>query len=180
MKRGMDLALSAVGLLVAAPFVLAAMLAVRFSSEGPALFAQVRVGRNGAHFKCLKLRTMYVGTPSVPTHQAAPASVTPLGRHFRRFKIDELPQLWNVLAGEMSLVGPRPCLPTQSVLIDERRRRGVYALRPGITGLAQVRGIDMSDPVQLAATDAEYLRRASIPLDFKILWSTFFRGARPI
>lgn len=176
MKRGIDLALSAVGLLVAAPFVLAAMLAVRFSSPGPALFAQVRVGRDGALFKCLKLRTMYVGTPSVPTHQAAPASVTPLGRHLRRFKIDELPQLWNVLAGEMSLVGPRPCLPTQSLLIDERRRLGVFALRPGVTGLAQVRGIDMSDPARLAQVDAEYLRRASLRLDLLLLIRTFVRG----
>lgn len=117
---------------------------------------------------------MIVGVANVPTHQAAAAHVTALGKLLRQSKLDELPQLWNVLQGEMSLVGPRPCLPTQVELIDQRRRRGVLNIRPGITGLAQVRGIDMSDPVLLAEIDAEYLRIRSFAVDLKILFRTFF------
>jgi O-antigen biosynthesis protein WbqP len=95
--------------------------------------------------------------PQVATHEASAALVTPWGRFLRRTKLDELPQLWNVLKGEMSLVGPRPCLPTQTELIIERARRGVFAARPGITGLAQLQGIDMSTPRLLAETDAKML-----------------------
>lgn len=120
---------------------------------------------------------MIIGAANVPTHQAAAAHVTALGKFLRQSKLDELPQLWNVLWGEMSLVGPRPCLPTQAELIDERRQRGVLNIRPGITGLAQVRGIDMSDPVVLAEIDAEYLRIHSFAVDLKILFRTFFVGS---
>lgn len=148
------------------------MLAIRATSPGPAILGQVRVGRDGVPFRCLKLRSMFIGTPVVPTHEAAVKQITPVGRFLRASKFDELPQLWNVLRGEMSLVGPRPCLPTQVVLIDERRRRGVYALRPGITGLAQVSGVDMSDPVACAELDARYLAERSIRLDLRILVNT--------
>jgi O-antigen biosynthesis protein WbqP len=116
---------------------------------------------------------MFAGTESVPTHEVSAVRVTPVGRFLRRTKLDELPQLWNVLKGEMSLVGPRPCMPTQATLVEARRRRGVAALRPGITGLAQVRGIDMADPEALAAIDAEYLAAASLALDLRILLGTF-------
>jgi len=102
--------------------------------------------------------------------------VTPLGRWLRRLKLDELPQLWNVLRGDMSLVGPRPCLPSQTELIAERRARGVYALRPGITGVAQVAGVDMSDPPRLAALDATYLATVSAAADLRLLLATV-RGA---
>jgi len=118
---------------------------------------------------------MLVGTASLPTHQISGPAITPAGRVLRRTKIDELPQLWNVLIGNMSLVGPRPCLPTQDELISHRQRLGVYALKPGISGLAQIRGIDMSDPRVCAEADAEYLRTKSIGLDLRILLRTFIR-----
>ncbi|MER9260591.1 sugar transferase [Mesorhizobium sp. M0619] len=174
-KRAFDLAVAALLLPLASPFVLLAMLAIRTTSPGPALFSQTRVGQHGVPFACHKLRTMVVGTPSLPSHQAPAMSVTAVGKVLRKFKIDELPQLWNVLKGEMSLVGPRPCLPTQTELIERRRQLGVLAALPGITGLAQMRGIDMSDPKLCAETDAEYLRGASIGLDVKILLGTIYR-----
>lgn len=166
--------IAAPALVLSAPIVLAAIAAIRLTSAGPVIFSQTRVGREGAPFRCHKLRTMRHGTPSVPTHEARASEVTSVGRFLRRSKIDELPQLWNVLAGEMSLVGPRPCLPTQGRLIDERRKRGVLALVPGISGLAQVNGIDMSDPVACAEKDAEYLRTRSLRLDLAILFRTVF------
>jgi O-antigen biosynthesis protein WbqP len=115
---------------------------------------------------------MHQGTKSLPTHEVGEKAITKAGRTLRRLKLDELPQLWNVLKGEMSLVGPRPCLPTQGELIERRRELGVYALRPGITGLAQVRGIDMSDPNKCAAADAEYLKHRSLRLDAEIILKT--------
>ena len=173
-KRAFDLAVAALLLPVASPFVLLAMLAIRLSSPGPALFSQTRVGRHGVPFRCHKLRTMIVGTPSLPSHQAPANSVTAAGKVLRKFKIDELPQLWNVLRGEMSLVGPRPCLPTQTELIERRKALAVLDALPGITGLAQMRAIDMSDPKLCAETDAEYLKTASIGLDIRILIGTIF------
>ncbi|KUM25866.1 lipid carrier--UDP-N-acetylgalactosaminyltransferase [Mesorhizobium loti] len=163
-------------LAVTSPIVLVAMLAVRTTSPGPAIFSQPRVGRGGALFACHKLRTMHRDTPSLPTHEAPAGSVTVVGKVLRRTKIDELPQFWNVLKGEMSLVGPRPCLPTQTELIGLRQRLGVLAALPGITGLAQIKGIDMSDPSLCAETDAAYIKAASIGLDVKILIGTFYRA----
>ena len=174
-KRAFDLVVAALLLPLASPFILLAMLAIRLSSPGPALFSQTRVGRHGVPFRCHKLRTMLVGTPSLPSHQAPANSVTAAGKLLRKFKIDELPQLWNVLRGEMSLVGPRPCLPTQTELIERRRKLGVLAALPGITGLAQMRAIDMSDPKLCAETDAAYLKTASIGLDIRIVLGTIYR-----
>lgn len=176
LKRAFDLVVAAVMLVASAPVLLVAMLAIRVSSPGPALFSQIRVGQGGAPFLCHKMRTMHRGTPSLPTHEAPVRSVTAVGRTLRRTKIDELPQLWNVLKGEMSLVGPRPCLPTQTELVEYRRALGVLSALPGITGLAQIRGIDMSDPKLCAETDAEYLRTASFGLDLRILLGTIYRG----
>lgn len=176
LARLTEASIATVGLVVLSPIILAAAIGVRATSPGPALLVQHRVGRNEAPFRCLKLRTMWKDTRAVPTHEASAGAVTPFGRFLRRTKLDELPQLWNVLRGEMSFVGPRPCLLTQEALISARRRRGVYALRPGITGLAQVRGVDMSDPERLAAIDAEYLARRSLLLDVKILLATLVPG----
>jgi O-antigen biosynthesis protein WbqP len=176
MKRAFDLVAAALGLVVVSPLLVVLAIAVRSTSEGPALFRQRRVGRGEKPFICLKLRTMHVGTASVPTHFAPAAALTPLGLTLRRWKLDELPQLWNVLTGDMSLVGPRPCLPTQHELIDERRRRGVFALRPGVTGLAQVGGVDMSNPVRCAEFDARYLASKSLKTDAEILFRTFIRS----
>jgi O-antigen biosynthesis protein WbqP len=115
---------------------------------------------------------MYSGTANVPTHQVEASAVTPFGELLRRFKIDELPQLWNVLVGDMSLVGPRPCLPSQIELVDARRRLGVFDVRPGVTGLAQVSGVDMSDANRLAEIDARYVRTQSVLGDFRLIWAT--------
>ena len=176
MKRLFDLTASACGLLFGAPIIALALLAVRRSSPGSPLFAQQRVGRHGRVFTCYKLRTMYQDTAHVPTHQAQASAVTPLGSKLRRWKLDELPQLYNVLVGDMSLVGPRPCLPSQAELIAARQRRGVLEVRPGITGLAQVQGIDMSDPERLAAVDADYVARQSFIGDVRLLIATLTGG----
>jgi O-antigen biosynthesis protein WbqP len=178
LKRPLDVAGAAVGLALLWPVILLAVVAIRATSPGPAIFLQERVGEGGKPFLCRKLRTMFLGTESMPTHQVPASRITPVGRFLRRSKLDELPQLWNVIRGEMSLVGPRPCLPTQAVLVEERRRRGVTALRPGITGLAQMRGIDMADPAVLAEVDAEYLSSVSLAVDLGILLRTFFGSGR--
>jgi len=174
MKRFFDFAVAVLGLMVSAPLLAIMMLALRLESPGPVIFAQRRIGRWGCDFTCYKLRTMYEGTGNLPSHQSQASAVTRLGRRLRKWKLDELPQLYNVLLGNMSLVGPRPCLPTQTALIDARRRQGVLEAPPGITGLAQVQGIDMSDPERLAAVDAEYVRRSSFVGDLKLLFATVF------
>lgn len=178
MKRTFDLLGAAIGLLLAGPLILALVVAIRKGSDGPGIFTQERVGRHGRVFRCHKLRTMRSGTPDVPTHMAAAAQITSIGAFLRRTKLDELPQLWNVLKGEMSFVGPRPCLPSQTELIAERNKRGVLALRPGITGLAQVNGVDMSHPVMLAEMDAQYLRERSFTGDLRLIYQTVFGAGR--
>lgn len=172
MKRLIDFTLSAGGLLVAAPLLALLVVLVRRDSPGPGIFRQDRVGRQGRAFACYKLRTMSANSPNVPTHMAQLAQVTKIGAWLRRTKLDEIPQLWNVVRGDMSLVGPRPCLPSQVELVEERRKRGVLNVRPGITGLAQVNDIDMSDPVRLAEKDAEYCKSQSLALDAKLLYQT--------
>ena len=145
---------------------------IAFVETGSAIFFQVRVGQNQRPFTLIKFRTMKRETLSVATHLADPQAVTPIGHFLRRSKLDELPQLWNVLKGEMSLVGPRPCLFSQEELIGERERLGVFAVRPGITGLAQIKGIDMSTPELLAQTDAEMLTSLGVREYFQYLWWT--------
>jgi O-antigen biosynthesis protein WbqP len=178
MKRAFDLAVSTTGLLLAGWLILVLVVVIRLTSPGPGLFRQERVGRRQERFRCWKLRTMAIDTPSVGSHLAPPGSITPLGRWLRRIKLDELPQLWNVFKGEMSLVGPRPCLPEQIELIAARERRGVFALRPGITGKAQILGVDMSDPERLARIDAEYAASRSFLADVRILAQTLFGAGR--
>lgn len=156
MLRLLDIVLAAIGLIVTAPVMLIILVLGYFDTGSP-LFTQVRVGRHQRPFTLIKFRTMRQGTESVATHLVNPAVVTPLGAMMRRTKLDELPQLWNVLKGEMSMVGPRPCLFNQEELLEARAARGVFAARPGITGLAQVQGIDMSTPALLADTDARML-----------------------
>jgi O-antigen biosynthesis protein WbqP len=172
MKRSFDIVVSIFGLAICGWLILVLSLAIRASSAGPGIFVQERVGRDQKRFMCYKLRTMFVDTPAVATHQTTIRSVTPLGRHLRRLKLDELPQLWNVLRGEMSLVGPRPCLPSQKELIEARAKRGVFGIRPGITGKAQVLGMDMSDPEKLAIVDGEYAARQSFVRDVILLVQT--------
>lgn len=172
-RGGVDLAFA---LAVAVFFwwaLLLIWLLVRLESPGPGIFAQPRVGRNGRAFVCYKFRTMRQGTPERGSHEIGPDAVTPLGRFLRRTKLDELPQIWNILRNEISLVGPRPCLPAQTRLIEERRRRGVLRLKPGISGLAQINGVDMADPERLARLDARYLALQSLTLDLRIILATF-------
>lgn len=147
-------------------------LAIRLQSPGPGIFRQERIGQDGRPFICYKFRTMFIATPNLATHQIPASSITPIGHFLRRTKLDELPQIINLLRLEMSLVGPRPCLPSQKRLLEERHKRNVLTIKPGITGLAQINGIDMSDPVLLAECDERYLKLRSLLLDLKIMIAT--------
>lgn len=171
MIRLFDFFFSLVGLVVGFP-VLVILFIIGLFDTGSPLFRQERVGRHGRPFTLVKFRTMRVDTASVASHLASSASITRFGHFLRRTKLDELPQLWNVLKGEMSLVGPRPCLFNQEELIEERRTRGVLDARPGITGLAQVNEIDMSTPVLLAETDGRMLASLKISDYFKYILMT--------
>lgn len=171
MIRLLDIIFSLVGLLLGAPLFFVIYVIGIFDTGSP-IFKQVRVGRNQKPFTLIKFRTMKLNTASVASHLADVSSITPLGKFLRRTKLDELPQLWNVLKGEMSLVGPRPCLFNQTELIAEREARSVFNCRPGITGLAQVSKIDMSTPKKLAETDALMIRELSIATYFKYMFLT--------
>lgn len=161
MIRLLDLVFSLLGLVCGSPVLLVIYL-VGLSDTGSPLFRQERVGRNQKPFILVKFRTMSLDTASVASHLASTASITKLGGFLRRTKLDELPQLWNVLKGEMSLVGPRPGLFNQTELTQARDAKGVFAVRPGITGLAQISDIDMSTPELLAETDAKMIRDMSL------------------
>ena len=172
LKRAIDLAFS-LGIVVFFWWALLIVWAlVKLDSEGPGIFAQKRIGREGHPFTFYKFRTMRVGTAQAATHEVEASSVTPIGRFLRRTKLDELPRVWNILRNELRLVGPRPSLTTQESLIEERRRRGVLELKPGLTGLAQINGIAMDDPALLAQWDARYKALRSILLDLKIILAT--------
>jgi lipopolysaccharide/colanic/teichoic acid biosynthesis glycosyltransferase len=171
MQRFFDFIFSMVGLLLGGPLFLLLWF-MGFFMIGSPLFRQTRVGRHQKPFVLVKFRTMKPGTPSVASHLADAASITRWGRFLRQTKLDELPQLWNVLKGEMSLVGPRPCLFNQEELIRERAKRGVFEARPGITGLAQTRGIDMSAPALLAETDAAMLVSLRLSDYFRYIFLT--------
>lgn len=171
MIRVFDVVLSLLGLLFGFP-VLILIYVLGLLDTGAPLFRQTRVGRGKRPFTLVKFRTMAVDTASVASHLASSASITRLGAVLRKTKLDELPQLWNVLRGEMSLVGPRPNLFNQEELIAERELRAVYDVRPGITGLAQVQGIDMSTPALLAETDQKMIRSMSISLYFSLILQT--------
>jgi O-antigen biosynthesis protein WbqP len=171
MLRFFDVMFSAVGLVLGAPVLLVIYVVGLFDTGSP-IFRQQRVGRNKQPFILVKFRTMRPDTVSVASHLVDASGITPLGGFLRRTKLDELPQLWNVLRGEMSLVGPRPCLFNQNQLIDERGKRGVFDARPGITGLAQVNNIDMSTPELLAETDARMLQSLTLALYLKFIFLT--------
>ncbi len=177
MKRSLDLMLAlSAGVILLLPIVLIA-LAVRLTSPGPALYWSDRVGRDNRLFRMPKFRSMRVGTPAVATHLLADpqAYLTPIGSFLRRSSLDELPQLWSILQGDMSFVGPRPALFNQQDLITLRTEQGVHRLMPGLTGWAQVNGRDELPIVQKVALDAEYLKRQTLFLDLRILWLTFIK-----
>ena len=171
MLRLLDIVLSAFGLFITAPFLLV-LIIFGFFDTGSPFFVQERLGRNQKPFRLIKLRTMKVGTASVASHHASQSSITSYGKLLRRTKLDELPQLWNVLVGEMSLVGPRPGLENQAELTLERHARGVFDVRPGITGLSQVNEVDMSTPVRLAEMDAKMIETLCLRDYFKYLLQT--------
>ena len=171
MIRVFDIVFSLLGLVVGFPVLLMLTIAGLFDTGSP-IFRQVRVGRYQLPFTLVKFRTMKVDTASVATHLASSASITHFGHFLRKTKLDELPQLWNVLKGEMSLVGPRPGLFNQEELTTERAKRGVFEARPGVTGLAQVNKIDMSTPALLAETDQKMIQSLTVADYFKYIFMT--------
>jgi O-antigen biosynthesis protein WbqP len=173
MIRIFDILFSFFGILILSPIILLLFIIGLFDTGSP-LFRQERVGFNQNPFYLLKFRSMHIHAPSVATHLASVHSITPFGRFLRRSKLDEFPQLWNVLIGDMSLVGPRPNLFNQTELIEERSKKGVYRVRPGITGLAQIHKIDMSSPQLLAETDAKMISKFNVWYYFKFIFLTVF------
>ena len=180
MKRVFDLTLALVaGLLLLMPAILVAV-AVRISSRGPILFWSDRVGRNNQIFRMPKFRSMVLDTPAVATHllQSPGTFLTPIGGFLRKSSLDELPQIWSIIKGDMSLVGPRPALFNQDDLVQLRTMHGVHTLVPGLTGWAQINGRDELPIPQKVALDVEYLERRSFWFDVKILFHTVIKVVR--
>lgn len=180
MKRTFDLMLAAVaGIFLLQPVLLVALL-VRLTSKGPVLYWSDRVGRNNTIFKMPKFRSMQIGTPAVATHLLSnPDSyLTPIGSFLRKSSLDELPQLWSIIKGDMSFVGPRPALFNQHDLIELRTRSGIHKLLPGLTGWAQVNGRDELPIPEKVKLDVAYLHRQSLWFDVRILWLTLVKVLR--
>lgn len=180
MKRFLDIVLAlAASLVLMVPLLIAAWL-VKLTSQGPVLYWSNRVGRNNVIFAMPKLRTMRVDTPVVATHllQDPDRCLTPIGGFLRKSSLDELPQLWCILRGDMSIVGPRPALFNQQNLIDLRTEKGIHAIRPGLTGWAQVNGRDELPIPQKVELDFYYLRRQSLAFDIKVIFITFLKVVR--
>jgi lipopolysaccharide/colanic/teichoic acid biosynthesis glycosyltransferase len=171
MTRIFDVGFSFLGLIILSPIILLLFI-IGFFDTGSPLFRQERVGVNKRPFFLLKFRSMHVNTQAVATHLVQVSAITKWGSFLRKSKLDELPQLFNVLVGDMSLVGPRPNLYNQIELIEERSTRGVYLIRPGITGLAQIQKIDMSTPQLLAETDAKMIKNLSVINYFFYIFKT--------
>jgi O-antigen biosynthesis protein WbqP len=171
--RIFDILFSSFGLVLLSPIFIVLMIIGYFDTGSP-IFRQERVGKGKQPFRLMKFRSMCVNAPLVATHLASASSITPFGSFLRNSKLDELLQLWNVFVGDMSLVGPRPNLFDQEELIHERDSRGVYSLRPGITGLAQINKIDMSTPQLLAETDAKMIQGLNTISYFKYIFLTVF------
>ena len=171
MKRAIDVVGALAGLVLFSPVLLYLLVAIRLESPGPALHWSRRIGRDNVVFRMPKFRTMRLGAPDVATHLLADpdAWITPLGRFLRRTSLDELPQLWSVLRGDMSLVGPRPALFNQEDLVALRTAGGVHRLRPGLTGWAQVNGRDELPIPEKVRLDVEYSERCSLAFDLRIL-----------
>lgn len=180
MKRIFDMVLAMIaGLILLLPLVVTALL-VKLTSRGPALYWSDRVGRNNQIFRMPKFRSMQVGTPAVATHLLTNPDtyLTPIGNFLRKSSLDELPQLWNILKGDMSFVGPRPALFNQQDLIELRTKAGVHALTPGLTGWAQINGRDELPIPQKVALDVEYLHRCSMIFDIYIIFMTAIKVMR--
>ena len=171
MIRIIDIVLSSLGLIIFSPLILIVYICIYIENRSP-LFYQERLGQKMKIFFLIKFRTMTKGTGNIATHLVDPASISRIGYLLRKTKIDELPQLWNVLRGEMSIVGPRPCLASQKELIKARLRFDIYNTKPGITGLAQINGIDMSNPFLLAKTERKMMRNFNIFIYFYYIFLT--------
>lgn len=178
MKRCLDLFLTFAALIVLMVPMLLVAIAVRLSSKGPALYWSDRVGQYNRIFRMPKFRSMRTDTPAVATHllEKPEAWLTPIGSFIRRTSLDELPQLWCILKGEMSIVGPRPALFNQHDLIELRTSQGVHTLVPGLTGWAQINGRDALSISDKVSFDATYLRTRSFVLDIRIIWRTFVQA----
>jgi len=177
MKRIFDLCMAALfAMFLLLPLVFVGLL-VRFTSKGPVLYWSDRVGRNNRLFKMPKFRSMQVGTPAVATHLLSNPNtyLTPVGGFLRKSSLDELPQLWSILRGDMSFVGPRPALFNQNDLVELRTRAGVHSLTPGLTGWAQINGRDELPIPQKVALDIEYMHRQSLAFDIKIIFFTAWK-----
>ena len=176
-KRIFDLILAMLAAVILALPVLLVALAVRLTSSGPALYWSDRVGRHNRIFRMPKFRSMRIGTPAVATHllKDPNAYLTPIGSFLRKSSLDELPQLWSILVGDMSFVGPRPALFNQDDLIALRTKQGVHELVPGLTGWAQINGRDELPIPEKVKLDVEYLQRQSLWFDIRILWLTFLK-----
>ena len=151
-------------------------LLIKLNSKGPIFFTQDRIGEKGCVFKIYKFRTMHMGTKNIGTHRVEEKQITSLGKFLRKTKLDELPQIINILLGQMSLIGPRPGLSSQKALYMERKKRGVYSVKPGISGYSQLNNIDMSEPKKIAEWDQRYVAMRSIIFDFKLILNTLTDG----
>ena len=174
MIRIFDFLFSLIGLIFLSPLIILIFFISLFDNGSP-LFVQSRVGYNLKFFSLIKFRTMPMGVRSAGTHLIKNIKLTSFGNFLRRTKIDEIPQLLNVLLGDMSLVGPRPCLFNQRRLISERKKRGVFKVRPGITGLAQISGINMKTPTLLSKTDQKMIKNMSVYNYFYYIFKTIFK-----
>ena len=169
--RTFDLLLSILIIAFSSPLLLFIYLLLYFTSGSP-LFYQERVGKDLKKFTLIKFRTMVIGTRDCPTHIVDSNRITPIGYIIRKTKIDEIPQFFNVIKGEMSIVGPRPCLLNQKELISERKKLNIHKVTPGITGLAQIKGIDMSDPKLLAEIELTMIKKLTIKKYFYYFFKT--------
>lgn len=177
MYRFFDIIFSLIGLILLCPILLLIFIIGLFDTGYP-IFIQVRLGKNKIPFSLIKFRTMSLDTKDVPTHLAPKSNVTKFGEFLRKTKLDELPQLINVFKGDMSLVGPRPNLPSQHELIEHREINNIYSFLPGITGIAQIKKIDMSNTKLLAETDLELINNLSFSLYFKLIFKTILGSGR--
>ncbi|MDA9634428.1 sugar transferase [Pseudomonadota bacterium] len=162
-----------IGLLIISPFLFFAAIAIIIEDGMPVLFIQERIGKSKSIFKIIKIRTLKIEAPNTGTHELENEYKLKCGKLIRKIKLDEFPQLFNVLKGDINLIGPRPGLVSQIDLMQSRNAKGIYEIKPGITGLSQVLGYDMSDPTKLAEIDKMYIQKQSLYLDFLILLSTF-------
>lgn len=167
-----------IGMILLSPLLLISMILIIVEDGFPVFFLQERLGKNMNEFRIYKIRTMYNSTPNLGTHEVDKSSYLKIGSILRKLKIDELPQILNFIKGDLNLIGPRPGLPSQLELKKFRMKENIYDINPGISGLSQVLGYDMSDPLKLSKIDALYIQKKSVKLDLLILIATFIKSVR--